>query len=354
MAATTTSKPLVLVTGSDGLIGERLVHRLLRDYCVVGIDNDPAPNFAGEEVAVCDLTNDKETADALRHVGDKYGRQLASVVHLAAYYDFSGEPSPLYDELTVKGTRRLLEGLESFEVEQFQFSSSLLVMAPCEEGEVLTESSPTRAEWAYPESKLKTEALMEQYRGKLPMVVLRLAGVYDEQCHSVPIGQQIKRIYEKDLESYFFPGNDDHGQSYIHLDDAIECMAAIVDKRRELDPFEIFLAGEADVVSYEEMQEIIGKACHGREWPSIRIPKALAKAGAWVQNQLASDDEAEFIKPWMIDMADAHYPVDPSRLQAKTGWKPRHQLRDTLPEMVSRLKADPAAWYEANGFPPPQ
>ena len=37
-----------------------------------------------------------------------------AVVHLAAYYDFSGEPSDLYERVTVQGTLRLLNGLKAF------------------------------------------------------------------------------------------------------------------------------------------------------------------------------------------------------------------------------------------------
>jgi len=42
-----------------------------------------------------------------------YGERIASGIHLAAYYDFSGEPSPLYDEITVRGTERLLRALQA-------------------------------------------------------------------------------------------------------------------------------------------------------------------------------------------------------------------------------------------------
>jgi hypothetical protein len=32
------------------------------------------------------------------------GQRIASVIHLAAYYDFSGEPSRPYEQITVRGT----------------------------------------------------------------------------------------------------------------------------------------------------------------------------------------------------------------------------------------------------------
>jgi hypothetical protein len=78
-----------------------------------------------------------------------------------------------------------------------------------------------------------------------------------------------------------------------------------------------------------------------------------AKIGAWVQDKLASDDEPSFIKPWMVDLADQHYPVEIDRARAKLEWEPRHRLRHTLPEMIRRLKQAPARWYRENGLPPP-
>jgi hypothetical protein len=92
---------------------------------------------------------------------------------------------------------------------------------------------------------------------------------------------------------------------------------------------------------------------HGEEWPAIRIPKVVAKAGAWVQDKLAGDDEPTFIKPWMVDLADQHYPVAIDRARAKLGWEPQHRLRTTLDEMTRRLKQDPAAWYRNNDLPVP-
>src|SRR5215207_9927123 len=133
----------VLVTGSTGLIGSRVVKALSASYHIVGLDVKP-PKVAtlATDFVSCDLTKAASVADALRKVADQWGRDVASVIHLAAYYDFSGEPSPLYESLTVEGTRRLLQQLQDFNVEQFVFSSSLLVMKPVEEGEKITEDSP--------------------------------------------------------------------------------------------------------------------------------------------------------------------------------------------------------------------
>lgn len=353
MSAIAKEKPLVLVTGGGGLIGSRIIENLSSDYRMIGFDvARPQGVTSAEEWIECDLTNDDSVLTALSSIRGKYGLQLASIIHLAAYYDFSGESSPLYRTLTVEGTRRLLQRLQEFQVEQFVFSSSLLVMKPTEEDELLTEAAETQAEWDYPRSKLRAERVIREERGAFPTVILRIAGVYDEECHSVPIAQQISRIYEKQLESYFFPGDKTHGQAFVHLDDLIECFHTTVDQRHTLPSQELLLIAEPDVMSYAELQEQIGKLIHGHEWPTLRIPKVVAKVGAWAQEKLAGKEDT-FIKPWMVDLADQHYPVEISRAREALQWNPRHRLHNTLPEMIRRLQENPRQWYKTNKLPFP-
>jgi nucleoside-diphosphate-sugar epimerase len=90
----------------------------------------------------------------------------------------TGAPSPLYQDLTVDGTRRLLRALRrSTHTSQFVFVSTLLAMEPAEEGSPLTERSPVQGEWAYPRSKLETEEVVRGEPGDISTVVVRLAGV---------------------------------------------------------------------------------------------------------------------------------------------------------------------------------
>lgn len=355
MATNLQDKPLVLMTGSSGLIGTRVAQALEDRYRVVGLDKKPPDDAAPLDHLECDLTQDDSVEHALERVARAYGDSVASVIHLAAYYDFAGEPSPLYETLTVQGSRRLLEQLRDkfARVEQFVFSSSLLVMKPSDDDQPLTESSPTQAEWDYPESKLDAEQVIDVTAGEIPVVILRIAGVYDDGGHSIPIGQQIARIYEKQMESYFFPGDQTAGQSFIHLDDLVTCLARVVEKRGALGRREMFLIGEEDVMSYRELQDRIGELLHGQEWPTVRIPKTVAKAGAWVQEKLASSEDEPFIKPWMIDLADQNYPVSVARARERLGWSPRRTLRETLPRMIENLQQDPSSWYQENKLSPP-
>lgn len=342
-------KPTVVLTGSDGLIGSALVRALHKDYDLVGLDNDRSTEIEGlHDLIYCDLTKDESVKSAFEQLRERHGNHISSFIHLAAYYDFSGADSPLYEELTVEGTARILRQLQDFVVEQFVFTSTILVMRPSRGGKPLDETMPVQAEWQYPQSKLETEKLIARERGDIPAAILRIAGVYSEWGSAVPIVQQMKRIQDKDLESYLFPGNPNHGQSMVHIDDVVSCIHRVIEKRHELGGLEGFLVGEPDAMSYEELQDQIGELLHGEEWPSIRIPKPVAKAGAYAKQALSGDDD--FIQPWMVDLADQDYRIDISKARRLLDWRPRHSLRETLPTIAARLLENPEEWYERNGI----
>ena len=344
-------KPTVLVTGAAGMIGSRLLASLKIHYEVVAFDIQ-TPAYEEDDISwiECDLTEEASVAHAFELLRQKHGNTLACVIHLAAYYDFSGESCPLYETLNVEGTRRLLHGLKPFDVEQFIFASTLLVMKPARLGEVLTESSELQVEWDYPRSKLDAERYLAEKHGKMPVLVLRLAGVYDEDCRCVPIAHQIKSIHAKEKESAFLPENAKAGQSFIHLDDVVDCLLLAVNKRNQLRPYELLLVGEPEAISYGELQDLIGHTLHGPEWMTLRIPKAVDKVGTWVEER-ALVDEDTFVKPWAVDVSDSNYPIDPSRLRDRFGWEPQHSLRDMLGIMLQRLMENPQRWYEANYLP---
>ena len=345
--------PNIIVTGSSGLIGNALIGHIGSHYREFAFDREgpPHPPSSTEHVIDCDVSSEESLHEALAKVRELGGGRIASVVHLAAYYDFAGEPSPLYEEITVRGTERLLRGLREFEVGQFIFSSTMLVHAPCEPGQRIDEDWPLEPKWDYPKSKVETEQLILAGRGTMPVVLLRIAGVYDDDCHSIPIANQIARIYRRQLIGHVYPGDTVRGQAFVHLDDLVEALAQTLERRGQLPPETVLLIGEEETVAYGELQQAIARLLHGEGWETRQIPKALAKAGAWLQDALPGDEP--FIKPWMIDLADDHYALDISRARNLLSWQPRRTLSATLPEMIRRLKDDPKSWFEKNKLPAP-
>lgn len=355
-------KPIVLITGIAGDIGSALGGALKRDYRVVGLDRQ-APRSGDADYAFlkADLTDDASVAAALREVAQEHGRRIASVVHLAAYFDFSGEDNPLYRELNVEGTRRLLEALRTLEVEQFIYAGTMLVHAPVKPGERIDETAPIAPKWVYPKSKAAAEEVIVQSQSPFPYVLLHLAGVYDDRSVVPTVAQQIARIYERDLQSHLYAGDLAAGQAMLHKTDMVDAFVRCIDRRDRLPPALTLLVGESEGVGYQALQKEIGELVHGKHgWRTLEVPGPVAKLGAWagVKAEPLIPDAIDqgrkpFIRPFMIEMASDHYALDTARARDLLGWMPRHDIRDTLPSIIDALKRDPLAWYEAHKIVPP-
>jgi nucleoside-diphosphate-sugar epimerase/uncharacterized membrane protein len=350
-------KPVVIITGSGGRIGGAITAELGDRYTIVGLERDCRGSPGCIDV---DITSDEALAAAFDKVRQQYGDWIASVIHLAAFYDFSNEPNPLYDEVNVRGTQRLLQALQSFHVEQFIYASTMLVHAPSEPGVPINEESPLDPKWPYPQSKVAAEKAVRAYRGKIPAVILRLAGVYTDHGEVPSLAYQAQRIYERQMLSHVFPGDPSHGQSFVHIEDAARAFRKAIERRAKLPEQTTLLIGEPVTESYEGLQNLMGRLIHGESWETRRIPKPIAATGAWLQHKVedivpdAIDRGIEpFIKPFMVALADDHYELDISRAIGLLDWRPRHTLRATLPNIIGSLKQDPAAWYKRNKIPLP-
>lgn len=344
---------IVLITGANGRIGTAVMRELRKTYTnVVGFDMKAEENPPeGCTRIPVDITSDRSVAAGLKVLLAHHGARVASVIHLAAFYDFSGKPDPQYDKVTVNGTKRLLAGLKAaFEVQQFVFSSTMLVHKPGEPGIFFNEDWPIGPTWAYPESKVRTEAMIRAERGNVPTVMLRFAGVYDDGCHSPPLSHQIQRIYERQLESHLYAGSPSHGASYVHMEDVVDALVRTVERRASLPPETVLLIGEPDALSYDELQHTFMRQIHNESYESFNVPGPIAKIGAWVEDKVLGTKP--FIKPWMIDRANDHYALDVSRAKEMLGWEPQHTLRKTIPKMVAALKADDVGFYRENGLTP--
>lgn len=353
------AKPIVLITGAAGNIGRSLAAALSDAYAVVGLDRPGTKaDFA---LIAADFTDDASISRAMTEFREAHGSRIASVIHLVAFFDFTGEKNPLYDSVNVEGTRRLLRALTEFEVEQFVYSSTMLVHAPGKPGEPIDENQPIDPRWAYPESKARAEEAIRAEHGHIPYVLLRLAGLYDEKTSVPTLANQIARIHLRDLQSHFYSGSTFVGQSMVHRDDMLDAFRRTIDRRKQIPSGTAILIGEPEAMGYDALQDELGYLIHGVEdWPTLRIPKAAAAAGAWAQEKLEpvvpdaiDQGEVPFVKPFMVRMADDHYELDITRAHKLLGWAPRRRLKHRLPEIVRTLKEDPVAWYEANGIIPP-
>ncbi len=285
LTSSTDQRPVVLITGATGNLGRSLGKVFGRDYRTVGLDR--VAEGADFPVIPVDFTSDAAMELAFRKFRDTFGSRIASVIHLVAYFDFTGEDHPLYQSVTVEGTRRLLRALQQFEVEQFVYSSTMLVHAPCRPGERIDERQPIDPRWAYPKSKAAAEEVIRAEHKQIPYVILRLAGVYDEHTTVPTMAQQIARVYERNFQSHFYSGSTLVGQAMLHRADMLDAFRRTVDRRAALPPRTEILIGEPDAIGYEALQDELGRLLHGEDnWPTLRLPKLVAAAGVWAQGEL--------------------------------------------------------------------
>jgi nucleoside-diphosphate-sugar epimerase len=342
------SKPIILITGISGRIGSKVAEYFSQEYQVIGFDITPPANQEINFIKV-DISSDESVAKGFKQIKKELTDKIASVIHLAAYYSFAEPESKKYDQITVKGTQRLLKGLADFQVEQFIFSSTMLIYKPTQIGVKITEESVIAPSWGYPRSKTQTEQLIHKLKKGFSSVNLRIAGVYDDKCHSIPLSNQMQRIFENQMESHLFSGNIHCGSSFVHMKDLVEAIGLCVKKRKELPEETNLLIGEPVTFSYDELQKKMAYALYKKDWKTWRVPKPIAKIGAWFQDHLPFM-KPSFIKPWMIQIADDHYELDISKAKKYLGWKPKERVDKTISKWAEALKKDPIAWYKENGL----
>ena len=104
------AKPIVLITGAAGNIGRSLAAALADGYRVVGLDQ-PGKK-ADFPLLAADFTKAESVREAMGQFRKEHGTRIASVIHLVAFFDFTGEDNPLYRSVNVEGTRHLLTALQ--------------------------------------------------------------------------------------------------------------------------------------------------------------------------------------------------------------------------------------------------
>ena len=87
----------------------------------------------------------------------------------------------------------------------------MLVHAPGTPGVPINEDQPIEPGWAYPKSKAAAEEAIRVEHGRIPYVLLHLAGLYDEKTSVPTLANQIARIYERDVQSYVYSGSTQWG-----------------------------------------------------------------------------------------------------------------------------------------------
>ena len=345
--------PRIVVTGASGFLGRRVVKLFRHQHHVIAIDRRTR-----DETSVSALANvewhsvDIADADAIAATFERIKKEggAKAILHLAAWYDFTGRDHLEYTRTNVEGTRILLERAETLGVERFVFASSVAACAFSTPGHPITETSPPEAEHVYGRSKRAGEALVRSWP-KLPTAIVRFGALYSDWCEYPPLYVFLDTWLSRHWNRNILGGKGRTSAPYLHVRDAAECLLAVVAKGRDVEPAEVFLAAPDGAVSHHQLFAAATAYAERQARKPLLVPRSLAAIGMRARDLLGRlTGRRPFEQPWMAKYLDTELAVDATRTRARLGWAPHPRL-DVLrriPFLVENKRASPVEWMARN------
>ncbi|EGG41248.1 Nucleoside-diphosphate-sugar epimerase [Candidatus Nitrosarchaeum limnium SFB1] len=225
----------ILVTGSSGFIGKKIVKRLDKSKIIIDSNNSERINLQNREQVM-----KLDSADTVIHLG---GKTPQNELKWSEYFDNN-----------VIGTLNVLEYCIQKKVKRLIYVSSYVYGNPkyCP----VDEKHPINPHNAYTESKYLGERLCEFYcnKSELNLIILRPFNIFGESMRegflitnlidSVKTGEKITVI------------NKNSKRDFLYVDDFVDLIIKLIDYDFK---FEIFNVGAGKSYSFEEIIKKIEK-----------------------------------------------------------------------------------------------
>ncbi|MBI2638746.1 dTDP-glucose 4,6-dehydratase [Candidatus Peregrinibacteria bacterium] len=313
----------ILITGGAGFIGSNFI-RLLTDRNeandIVVLDK---LTYAGNLDNIADLIKKKRITFVQGDIADKAfifdffkKERFALVINFAAetHVDRSLIEPAIFVMTNVVGTQTLLDACQQFGVKRFHQVSTDEVYGDLGDNskDFFTENIPLNPTSPYAASKAAADMLVISAwkTHKLPITISRCSnnyGPYQFPEKLIPYFFQLAS-QEKPLPLY---GDGKNIRDWLFVQDHCEAIQLILEKSP---PGEIYNIGG----NFERDNTSIAKL----------ILKFLGKSEkliTYVEDRLAHD---------------RRYAIDPSKIEQKLGWKPRHTFQQGIKKTFE--------WYEKN------
>lgn len=346
--------PRLLVTGASGFVGRRLLELGRPHYRIEAVDlrsqgESGAPRHRNIRWHQMDLANPEAVAGLASRLAEDGG--LDACVHLAAYYDFTGEDHPEYTRTNVGGLRNLLEACAGLGLERFVYASSLAACRFPPPGGALDETSEPDGEHPYAVSKRRGEALLAEYGDRVPSCIVRFAALFSDWCEYPPLFVFLDTWLSKRWNARILGGRGRSAVPYLHVRDAAFFLLRVLEKRNELEPREVLLASPDGAVTHQELYEAATDYFYGAVPRPLHMPRPLAAAGMWMRDLVGRAlGQRPFERPWMARYIDAQLTADAGHTRLRLGWQPRGRLEviHRLPFLIENLRSEPVEWLRRN------
>jgi dihydroflavonol-4-reductase len=327
----------VLVTGATGFLGGHLVEGLLRKgHEVVAMARQGSDVRLLERLQVEIRRADLSDMDSLQRAV----QGTDAVVHLAAYYTFSGKKE-MYEKVNVQGTSNLLQAMLRAGVRKMVYCSTTEVMGPTPDG-MADESSECHPYYEYGRSKLRVEQLVREAETKgIEHVILRPSGIYGPR-NLEDVSYWFITTFANSIASKFIIGDGKKVLQFVHVSDAVQGFILALENFQGAKG-RTYIITDSRAYSYEEIYEIMARIFNKKP-PRLHVPIALAKVMVapvqlvnWIRRK------PNFI--WRVGTmntfkVDRNYSIE--RAGKELGYEPRYALPQGLEET--------AVWYKENGY----
>ena len=291
----------ILVTGSKGFVGSRLVKELRgKGYRVREFDTALGNN-------VSDLEQCRQAV-----------KRTDVVYHLAAVLD---EKSALLKIVNVHGTENMLEAAAEQHCKQFVYLSTAGVHAGVKG--VVSEESEFKPATPYEKSKAEAERLVQDFQEMLPITVVRSALVLGPNQY----WEQIVGLVKKG-----FPliGGGKQNWQTVYIDDLVDALMFVLMNK---DCFsETFVVAEQGKHSLRELYAEIQSQL-GMEVKVKAVPAVLAKIG------IALKGTKGIVSKEHVERLARTRNYDTGKINA-LGWKAKTGMQEAVKGTVATLKAE--------------
>jgi len=295
----------ILVTGSEGFVGKKLVRALKRNrHQVIEFSRSKGQ----------DVTNFKQINSALKGVDVVY--------HLAVILDETKKAE--MRKVNVKGTENVLEAAAKNNVQQFIYLSSVGVYGDFTGKADETFSMNPKTE--YEKTKADAEKLVWDYQEMLTVTILRSALVVGANKYWADIVKMI----EKDLPMI---GNGENKWQTIYIEDVVSSLVFVLGKE---DAFgEIYNIAEEDEPTLKELYLEVKRNLKMK--PDFKSISSFAGMGLSYFNLILGKNKTLIPAHVKRLLKNRNYSIAKIK---KLGWKPRYNMKGSVVHTVNELKGN--------------
>lgn len=328
----------ILVTGATGFIGSRLVlqaHRAGADVVAIGRVQNAHETERADELQKAGVRLITGTLDDAEHLQQSLA-QRNCVIHLAAAQHESHMPASYFRQINVDGTRRLLEAARKAGVERFVYGSSIGVYGSSTDG-LLDETSTTRPENIYTQTKLEGEEVVRGFANDLQTCIIRISETYG------PSDFRLLKLFRAiDREHFIMIGSGKNRRQCMHVTDLTRLLLLAAEHPAAVG--ETFVAAGREIMTSNEMVQTIATAMH-RRTPRTHLPLWPFTIGARIMETVLPPFGIEPpLHRRRLDFFTKSFVFSTSKAQSVLGFQPEIDFLSGA--------ADTARWYRARGYLP--